>query len=451
MICSYVRSIQIASLAQLSIVLLVATCCGQLIGPQPSELKQRLGRLVNAGNSEEAIAIIKMRAAEPDPAPEIAEAAFKLAQLLFGQQKYAESLDLLKKITERFPQAPTASLAWCGMGQVYAKLGDSANMIIALERAMMAPGVWTETNIMDASDTRNYAFEVLGEHYIQTRQWKQACEVFTAWRPRSWCGTCADGMNAYRINNILLCHAHLAQFRDLTDLVWHELAGLRPSSTQIEMFLLVRSYFEAGQLDDLRSMIARCEENAAAKLPRNASSTNEILLRAIRKMTATLLSAIESAKQKDPFIHIDTLEAEDATPVSKHIARWSLIHNPKQSVPAIKSAALKPRSRSSDLFQVLAAIDTLGSRTVLVDLASNRNTSRRQAAYAAIRNMKERKELLAKVIGRVPDRSKTEFDVNAEFEPLPRNYQYYESWTNPRPKSLPKSLPANLFEEKDIR
>jgi predicted Zn-dependent protease len=58
---------------------------------------------------------------------------FMAAQMLFRQEKYTESRDLLKDITGRFPDTPVASLAWCGMGQVYGKLGDNANMIAALD------------------------------------------------------------------------------------------------------------------------------------------------------------------------------------------------------------------------------------------------------------------------------------------------------------------------------
>ena len=59
-----------------------------------------------------------------------------VARFLFSRQKYHESLDLLKQITDRFPATPTSPLAWCGMGQVYEKLGDEAEMIAALERGM---------------------------------------------------------------------------------------------------------------------------------------------------------------------------------------------------------------------------------------------------------------------------------------------------------------------------
>jgi len=212
-------------LVVVSLVLITTPLPAQFTDPKPSALRQSLVEMLNNGKVDEALGLLKTRSTDPKPAMEVAEAMFMVAKFLFVREEYAGSLDLLKRIADKFPDTPPASLAWCGMGQVYGKLGDNAKMIAALERGMAAPRAWTEMNIMDAGDTHGYACETLGHHYMKNREWGKALSVYTRWKPSSWCGTCVEGMQLARGDRIRLCQAHLGQFSAVIDQAWRESTG----------------------------------------------------------------------------------------------------------------------------------------------------------------------------------------------------------------------------------
>ncbi len=419
----------------------------QFTKPIESELTRTVTDRLRAEKYDEAIALLTKAAAEPGPGADVGQALFTTAQFFFVHEKYESSLALLKRITERFPDSPMASLASCGMGQVYGKLGDTDKMIAALERGMADPRKFTEMNIMDASDTHNYACQSLGEHYINTAQWEKALKIYTDWRPNSWCGTCWEGMQEARANSILLCHAHLGNFSVLSEQAWRDFVRNSQTRDQLEIFLLVRSYAEAGQLNDLEFLADRLYENAALRHPAELSESNKNFLSTVRKATAALATSIDHFRQKDLSTHVGILESENTSPLSKHVARWTLIRDAKHSVPVLKTAALKARPARGEFMTLLAAIDSIGSRAALVDLASTRDSYRMQAACGAIHHLKNRKELLAKVIARVPEQDAHLVHLDSELQPFSPEFRFYQQWTPPRPKSLPTILPERLFDD----
>ena len=99
------------------------------------------------------------------------------------------------------------------MALAYGVAGDDAKMIALLKEVAAAKPVNTWSNIMDASNTRNHAHEVLGHYYMKKRDWKEAMAWWEKWQPSSWCRTCAEAMQKQRQANIEECKKNLSAGR----------------------------------------------------------------------------------------------------------------------------------------------------------------------------------------------------------------------------------------------
>ena len=424
---------------------IVSPCAAQFTVPKQSELGRSVNERLNNGKHDDAIALLNAAAAEPNPSPDVAETLFTTAQFFFQREKYDTSLSLLKQITDHFPNSSVASLAWCGLGQTYGRLGDNEKMIAALEQGISKPRVPTAMNIMDSGDTHGFACQTLGNHYIANRHWEKAFQIFTDWKPTSWCGTCLGGMQTHRSNHILLCQANLAQFNPLIEQAWRDITANGYVNDELAMFLLVRLYAESDQLDDLQLLTLTLLEQATKKFPIADSQTNQSRVRAILANIASLSDAIDNAKRKSSDSHLDALHSENrSAPIVEHVARWYLMRN--QRADDIERAVLRAKSGYTPYLELLAAIDSPDSRQAMVDLASNGDIGRQQVVCGFIHHrMKSPEVLIARIVTRVPkDRARYTYSSQ---DPAPFHFRFYEAWTPPDKRSLPNSLPGGLFEK----
>ncbi|MCU0727797.1 MAG: hypothetical protein MUE73_18720, partial [Planctomycetes bacterium] len=91
---------------------------------------------------------------------------------------------------------------------------EEAAMVEAWRRAARLPPADTSRNVMDASDTVNIAVENLGRHSMEKGDFAEALCWWTEWTPSSWCGTCAEGMRARRMERIRTCREEIGKSDD---------------------------------------------------------------------------------------------------------------------------------------------------------------------------------------------------------------------------------------------
>ena len=91
---------------------------------------------------------------------------------------------------------------------------EEAAMVDAWRRAARLPAADTGRNVMDASNTVNIAVESLGHHYMEKGDFAEALCWWTEWTPSSWCGTCAEGMRARRMERIRACREEIGKSDD---------------------------------------------------------------------------------------------------------------------------------------------------------------------------------------------------------------------------------------------
>lgn len=400
---------------------------------QPSELAVKVGELFKAKKLDDAVALVRTKAAEPMPDAEVPLLMFRVAQGLYGEEKYEPSLTLLKEITTQFPDVPATSLAWCGMGQVYGRLGKTDEMIAALERGMSAPRAWTEMGIMDAGDTHGYACEVLGEHYVQQKQWDKALRVYTAWEPRSWCGTCLWSMEATRQRRIFWCLIQLGRFDESARRSWLEMIEPRWLDEGLGDFVLLKSYAESGQLDDLESLAGQFLAMAREKLAVDSNEQGQYRLQAIEQRIESLHKSAALAKSARFSDHIAVIQ-NSKDDLQRRVAGWVLIREHKRSLQTLWKACYEPGDAGDTLTEILAVIDSPAAESALKAVARRAKPQRRELASSLLRSRAAPPEKRQKV----------------EEEPGPHDIwssEFYEPWPQLEKGSLPKELPPDLFAE----
>jgi tetratricopeptide (TPR) repeat protein len=401
---------------------------------QPSELAVKVGELFKAKKLDDAVALVRTKAAEPMPDAEVPLLMFRVAQGLYGEEKYEPSLTLLKEITTRFPDVPATSLAWCGMGQVYGRLGKTDEMIAALERGMRAQAAWTEMDVMDAGDTHGYACQVLGKHYVKQKQWDKALEVYAAWKPRSWCGTCRQLMHETRTQRIYSCLIQLGRFDESARRSWQGIAVGNWEDEQLGDFMLVKSYADSGQLPELQILADQFLENAREQLAEHAEEDDQARrLQTIEQRIASLSKSIKLAKSARFSDHIAVIQTSSDS-MQRLVATWVLVREPKRSLQTLWKASYESSEAGASLTRILASIDSPNADSALKALA-------RQAKP-------ERKELIARLLhsrAKPADQGRPAARKDDPYNGWPA--EFFAPWPQLEKGSLPTELPADLFVE----
>lgn len=425
----------------------------QVADPATIELQKRAVQLLNDGKTDEVLRLSKEYAAERPGSADIAQALFSVSRLLFVREKFDASLDLLQVITEKFPAAPAASLAWCGIGQVYEKKGDEPKMIAALERGMAAPRAATQVNIMDAGDTHSYACERLGAHYIKTKQWDKALAIYTDWKPSSWCGNCLDAMKSSKVDHQLLCLIHLGRLQEATDLAWHAVAE-GPTLDRIPEFVLLRLYNETGQRSDFLLLLYELRLRAKNLAAENRDVTEIAAVEnVVKKLDFTLRrvnAAVGLLQESDWNKLIEELlqyrDEDGYSPsIESHVVSWLIVRDPTKTVPIIVRAALEDDDKQVKLGAILTAIDSPAARKGLVTIAiSGSGIGHQQEICGLIAARVHDPDSLINQIKSLVRGERKKYLYSSQ-PPASFSKEFHLSWPTTKKGTLPKTLPRDVF------
>jgi hypothetical protein len=267
-------------------------------------------------------------------------------------------------------------------------------------------------------------------------------------------------MESSRTDHLLLCLIHLGRHQEAIELAWRAVASGN-TTQRLPEFVLVRLYEEARQRGDL-SDLARQLVIEAKVLPTGASSDEQAVRRhrieRLEKGTARIIAALDLVKETGWSQRLEAFQQvreEDgwSPPLEKHVVSWLFIREPAKSVPVILAAAKADDDKIVPLGAILAAIDSPAARKGLVTLAVAGDLSvvgddigHQQEICGFIRaRVKDPDSLISEIQSRVPERRKQY--IFSWVDPAPFAHSFFATWPTPKKGSLPKTLPANLFDE----
>ena len=239
-------------------VLFGAGHCSILPADEPPDEMRRITthvyQLIKDGMLKEARGYVQVQAENGAADTVIASSLLVISRSYFSSKDYETSLQILKEIVERYKDTKASCLAWCEIGKVYHHLGDKGQTITALERAFASSGAAKQSNITDASYIDDFAYETLGNHYMQEKEWAKAAVIWQTWKPSSWCGTCDAFMEAHKHNQYALCQLQLGNHSALARVTLDEIrnsVGIGSRRSSYSAYLLYRLYEQAGQKEEL--------------------------------------------------------------------------------------------------------------------------------------------------------------------------------------------------------
>ena len=360
------------------LVLALAQHCIAQPTPNQSELATKINALMRADKLDEAIALVRAKAAEPEPDLEVPMLMFAVGSWQsFGNSEAA--LAIFQEITERFAGSEAAMLAWCGIGQIYSEQGKRDEMIAALERGVLDRRFLAKAAADHGSTSAlDFACRAMGNHYQELAQWDKALSYWLAWRPHTGCANCQVGVETIRLNHILLCQVRSVRFEEAIDMAWGALVPGSRVTDELALFVLVRLYAEAGQLDDLQS---QCDQVAVVlneNLRKESTPVRRSLNGRIEPLPARLTSAIALAESKRFSDHISVFEQASndghlmvAPSTDQHVAAWVLIREHKRTIQTVLKSARQHSAAGERLTAVLAAIKSPNAKSALGLLSRN--------------------------------------------------------------------------------
>ena len=207
--------------------------------------------------TDEALAAVRELEKQATGDVDLSHPLFDISRLCFAEEKYERTLAILREVVERYTGGAATPMAWIGLGETYEKLGREAEMVEAYRTAAGKPSVGTHTSIMDASNTRNRAHQWLGAYYTRKENWQEALKWWQAWKPSSWCGTCADSMRTRRAHGIVQCLLELGRKDEALEVLEASVLGPHLSAGKRLAVMLVDMYGERGQLDALAKKLRK--------------------------------------------------------------------------------------------------------------------------------------------------------------------------------------------------
>jgi tetratricopeptide (TPR) repeat protein len=182
------------------------------------------------------------------------QSLFELGRQYSSGRQPRNALETYERILALFPVGTTAAAALIGLGSAHADLGEDEKMVAAYKQAAAQPSDdprrWT---IHSGAQAR--AHEILGRHYMARGEWAEALKWLEAWRPTSWCGTCAAGTANRRTASIILCLQQLGRHEEAARRAWKTLTADSSVPAGEVAWQLFQMYRAAEQLDDLEKML----------------------------------------------------------------------------------------------------------------------------------------------------------------------------------------------------
>lgn len=254
--------------------------------------------------TNEALAAVRELEKQATGDVDLSQPLFDISRLCFAEEKYERALAVLRQVVERYPAGAAAPMAWIGLGETYEKLGREAEMLEAYRTAAGRPSVETQTSIMDASNTRNRAHQWLGAYYTRKENWQEALEWWQAWKPSSWCGTCADSMRTRRAHGIVECLLKLGRKDEALEVLEASVLGPHLSAGKRLAVMLVDMYGERGQLDDLAKKLRKAIKLSVDTGPGARFALDYIAL--LRMAERGDVNGLWKRLEGNPFSHRDS-------------------------------------------------------------------------------------------------------------------------------------------------
>jgi tetratricopeptide (TPR) repeat protein len=151
-----------------------------------------VGTYLNTGDLKGAEQLIDDYNRQYPKSDVISMGLFGLSRFYFGIKRFERSLQILQRVVRQYPNSTAAAYAQLGMGEVYEELGDREKAVEAYTKAAtfkLSPATQEVTgNVMDASNTRDMATEMLAALLEKMGRYEEALKWYRAWKPSGWCG-----------------------------------------------------------------------------------------------------------------------------------------------------------------------------------------------------------------------------------------------------------------------
>ncbi len=280
-----------------------------------------VGTFLNTGDlkgAEKLIAEYDKRYPRSDV---ISMGLFTLSRFYFGIKQYERSLRILRRVVQEYPNSTATAYAHLGMGEVYEELGDKEKAVLAYTKAAtfeLSPDTQEVTgNVMDASNTRDVAIEMLAALLEKMGRYEEALKWYRAWEPSGWCGNylaMQDNKRCTAIVRLLLAMKRSKEaITYLKDMV-HE--GFDTPNYSEEMYPAVQYVnmrIEAGA--DLTGLKREFEEllkenksNDAAEI---AGEYVELLQKVENEGLSVIFDVLKTLDDNDDGMHWRTLAIRD--------------------------------------------------------------------------------------------------------------------------------------------
>jgi hypothetical protein len=365
------------------------------------------------------------------PPEEIAAALVDVAQ----RRKPDEALAILDDVVTKYPHAGASYLAYWRIAQLRAERGDIQGVIDAVRSGRAAEIEEAKRLAAFGKEIPNARNLQLLDCYLPAEAWQKGLDAYSKLPPPAGiCGTCDAFTRMRRNSSIALCLLNLKRTEEAANLLLPSLEYPSGLSQPYLIFMLLRMYQEADQLDDFQVLCDAAAERRREELglrrdrypPENREAIVTFIATEMAKDAAVLTEAIDLARSEEWDLHI--AHSRGKLPGSGEllhlVSQWRLRQNPAETVPLIVEAAKLPRNEEWAKYGQAPYYDSQ-----LVRLLASMHSPIAEAALGEIgekADHQERKSIANAVARDLGDRFRVPIT---------------EAWPSVAPGSLPKQLP----------
>jgi len=152
-----------------------------------------------------------------------------------------------------YPWGAAAPLCWLELAYLSCNEEDR---IAIFKRLMKEPPATTPSlRFRTGEEARSEATRAIAAHYQAQKEWEKSLAAWQAWVPKSWCGTCLDGMNVERESSMGRCCEELGHLKEAMAHYWNVAPVDGESAKRLRALCQ-----KEGMLDTLTKMIAEKRE-----------------------------------------------------------------------------------------------------------------------------------------------------------------------------------------------
>jgi len=170
---------------------------------------QAIDYLIRANKPQEALLWIR-NFQKTGSRPGLELALFSTATAFYRTENYGQSIQLLNEAFALAKGTTLASRIMLGLSESHGAAGNKGQEETWLRKcAAYEQTEETGRSLMDTDNTRSVAIQRLGKLYAEREEWAKSLACWLAWKPESWCGTCAMSMSKERYEQIEKCRKKL--------------------------------------------------------------------------------------------------------------------------------------------------------------------------------------------------------------------------------------------------